>query len=985
MILRLRHLWCGGLCALLALGLGSGTLQAQTFQLLFETFNAGPSAFSLNTADLGGTTGPNTWAINNAYLGDGVYPRTPSQDSTFFGTINGAPLSRYLHIRDSGFPAAPNANYDPTAPSDAFAAMNGSYCTLGLTDVTFSFFYTCDGNVNDYGQVYYSADGGPWTPVGMAKYNNKEQWQFESITDPAFENVEDLRFGFRWINGGGTSVKSTSFAVDDVVLVATYDPVANPIDIDITFVSPDPVCLESNLLMFWEISEPLCEGSYRIELSSAGGSFPASPTSLGVFTIAASDTTGAILSLPIPGTLPADTCYRVRISRLSPLPAIAGEASICFEIEDCPNTITTLQPAVTLDTNAVCINSVMDVPFFSTGAFIAGNTYTAELSDSTGDFSSPSIIGTLSSSATFDPSLGSPPGTVSGLVPTVPPGCGYYIRVTSNIPSTIGSTWGPFCIQECDIETNEIEDIFICISESMGASVDVPIGMNIWDTLAMYCDTNSFSIEVLDPMTFGSVSDGDLGVVVSDSDTTVTLTVPDLPGLLGLGLAPGVWYMRINGDCTSDIENRLGTLIHLTIGAPAETPPEMIPQDSLVCEGGLASFLVTPYNIESQYQFQYLPSGTPFLWAFNPILINLAGFTGPLAIRVREINYGCPGPWSDTATIQVIDEPDVDIAVDEPICTGDTVQFDVDFFTETFYEWTVSGGMVADTANNVIRMVFDDPGPYDIEIFGLNICGSGTGSRTIDVVETTPVVAEDDPTICIGQSLTLSAVSTGIVDYIWYAADTAAALGPFLDVSPDSTESFVVWGTNVEGCPDWDTVTVFVESPRTELADSLPICPGGQAELDGGYPGGSYTWIGIPDAGTEQLQEVGAPGMYAVVVSAPNEPCPVTREYIVYEVIDVCGALLYVPNAFSPNGDGQNDFFTVFGEAVLEYDIRIFNRWGQVVYASNDAGAVNNPEAGWDGRFRGEDQETGTYIFTIQAVGGDGNRVQETGEIFLVR
>jgi hypothetical protein len=591
---------------------------------------------------------------------------------------------------------------------------------LGLTNVTFSFFYTCDGTVDDYGQVYYSADGGPWTPVGMAKYNNADQWQFESITDPAFENVEDLRFGFRWVNSGTAPTNSTSFAVDDVILVATYDPIANPIDIDITFVSPDPVCQESNLLIFWEISEPLCEGSYRIELSNAGGTFPATPTSLGVFTIASSDTLGAILTLPIPGTTPPDTCYRVRISRLSPLPAIVGEASICFEIEDCPNTITTLQPAVTLDTNAVCINSVIDVPFFSTGAFIIGNTYTAELSDSTGDFSSPSIIGTLSSSATFDPSLGSPPGTVSGLVPTVPPGCGYFIRVTSNIPATTGSTWGPFCIQECDIETNEIEDIFICISESMGASVDVPIGTNIWDSLIMYCDTNSFSIEVLDPMTFTSVSDGDLGAVLSDTDTLVTLTVPDLMGLLSLGLAPGVWYMRINADCSSDDENSLGTVIHLTIGAPAETPPDITPLDSLVCEGGLASFLVSPYNIESQYQFQFLPSGTPFLWAFNPILVNLAGFTGPLAIRVREINYGCPGPWSDTATIQVIDEPDVTIAVDEPVCTGDTVPFSVDFFVETFYEWTVSGGTIADTANNVIRMVFDDPGPYDIEIFGLN-------------------------------------------------------------------------------------------------------------------------------------------------------------------------------------------------------------------------------------------------------------------------
>jgi gliding motility-associated-like protein len=958
---------------------------AQTFQLLFETFDAGGSAFSLNTADLGGTTGPNTWVINDQYLGGGTYPRTPSQDSTFFGTINGAPDSRYLHIRDSGFPAAPNANYDPTAPSDAFAAMNGSYCTLGLTDVTFSFFYTCDGNTDDYGQVYYSADGGPWTPVGSAKYNNRDQWQFESITDPAFENVEELRFGFRWVNAGGTSVKSTSFAVDDVILVATYDPVANPIDIDITFVSPDPVCQESNLLLIWETSAPLCEGSYRIELSTAGGSFPATPASLGVFTIAAADTFGAILTLPIPGTTPPDPCYRVRISRLSPLPAIVGEASICFEIQDCPNTITTLQPAVTLDTNAVCINSVIDVPFFSTGAFITGNTYTAELSDSTGDFSSPSIIGTLNSSATFDPALGSPPGTVSGLVPTVPPGCGYFIRVTSNIPATVGSTWGPFCIQECDIETNEIEDIFLCISESMGTSVDVPIGTNIWDSLISYCDTNSFSVEVLDPMTFAQVSDGDLGLVVSDSDTTLTLVCPDLPGLLALGLAPGVWYMRINADCSSDAENALGTVIHLTIGAPAEDPPLLIPQDSLVCEGGLASFLVTPYNIESRYQFQFLPAGTPFFWAFNPILVNLAGFTGPLQLRVREINYGCPGPWSDTATIDVIDEPVVAIDAPDPICTGDTIELGVPFFTETFYEWTVSGGLVTDTANNVIRMLFDAPGSYDVSIFGLNICGSGTGTRTLEVSETDPVNAGEDPVLCIGQSITLNGFTPEILDYAWYAADTVADVGSLFPVTPDTTSVFVLWGTNAEGCVATDTVVVFVEEPRTEFADSVSICPGGTAALDAGYPGGTYTWPDVPDASGQQVEDVRAPGTYTVVLTNPAEACPVTREFVVYEVIDICGAILHVPNAFSPNGDGVNDFFTVFGQAVLDYEIRVFNRWGELVYLSDDAGEVGNTADGWDGRYRGEPQPLGTYVYTITATGGDGVTVQRTGQVTLVR
>ena len=101
--------------------------------------------------------------------------------------------------------------------------------------------------------------------------------------------------------------------------------------------------------------------------------------------------------------------------------------------------------------------------FFSTGVYLPGNVYTAQLSDSTGSFDSPYTIGTFTSSATYDPALGSMPGMVSGIVPVVPPGCSYFIRVVSSAPEVTGSVYGPLCIQECDIETNDITDIYVYI------------------------------------------------------------------------------------------------------------------------------------------------------------------------------------------------------------------------------------------------------------------------------------------------------------------------------------------------------------------------------------------------------------------------------------------------------------------------------------------------------------------------------------------
>ncbi|MFI5173115.1 MAG: hypothetical protein ACHQFW_12040, partial [Chitinophagales bacterium] len=373
-----------------ALGLG-----AQTFQLYTEDFNGPAPGFTLNTPGPGGAaSGTNQWVINDSYAGGFGYPNTTTQDLTEFGTIGGAPMSTYLHIYDlEGAPAITCASYNPDNASDNFAEMTSGFCTLGLVNIEFTFFWLGNGGPGDYGQVYYSADGGPWTAVGMGLYNDQELWKYEVITDPAFEDVADLKFGFRWINNDDGGDSEISFAIDDIIAVGTYDEAIHPVDIVIDFLFPDPVCKLSTLIIGWSLTDPLCDGIYEIELSNAAGVF-ATPTSLGVFNIFAEDTTGAIAVI-IPGVVPDGTCYKVRINRTSPLPEINGEASICFEIENCPNTITTLQPVVTYDSNAVCVNSVIDVPFFSTGVFTPGNVYTAQLSDSLGSFASPSVIGTF--------------------------------------------------------------------------------------------------------------------------------------------------------------------------------------------------------------------------------------------------------------------------------------------------------------------------------------------------------------------------------------------------------------------------------------------------------------------------------------------------------------------------------------------------------------------------------------------------------------
>ncbi len=86
-----------------------------------------------------------------------------------------------------------------------------------------------------------------------------------------------------------------------------------------------------------------------------------------------------------------------------------------------------------------------------------------------------------------------------------------------------------------------------------------------------------------------------------------------------------------------------------------------------------------------------------------------------------------------------------------------------------------------------------------------------------------------------------------------------------------------------------------------------------------------------------------------------------------------------IPNAFTPNTDGINDIFRVQGQNIKTLNGKIFNRWGQELFAWSD---VNG---GWDGMYKGKDVPEGTYFYAITVVFEDGEIKSFTGSILLTR
>ena len=188
--------------------------------------------------------------------------------------------------------------------------------------------------------------------------------------------------------------------------------------------------------------------------------------------------------------------------------------------------------------------------------------------------------------------------------------------------------------------------------------------------------------------------------------------------------------------------------------------------------------------------------------------------------------------------------------------------------------------------------------------------------------------------------------------YTWLPAvsDSSSASGL-------NTGHYQVTITDSAGCALIDTFNVGGKSTvieRPNLGVDTFICPGsGTVILNAGVYQ-SYFW---QDSSTQQHFSVIDSGTYWVVVTDSNG----CKSSDTIQVAEKCNDNFVVPSAFTPNGDGKNDLFKPFFiDMPVKYSIHIYNRWGALVYESNDA------STGWDGTFKGKPQPSGTFIYYIQ-------------------
>jgi gliding motility-associated-like protein len=346
---------------------------------------------------------------------------------------------------------------------------------------------------------------------------------------------------------------------------------------------------------------------------------------------------------------------------------------------------------------------------------------------------------------------------------------------------------------------------------------------------------------------------------------------------------------------------------------------------------------------------------------------------------VVSVLNGCPSPPA-TWRVQVIPPAEGD-TVDVEICSGGTYDFygkqlkEAGVYSQTFYGVTADGCDSVTSVRIIVRPPVSDTlfaaicsgGSYDFH--GRVVTQEGWYTDSLRTAEGCDSLSVLRLTINPPVEATLSVFICSGEDYV-FGERKISEPGVYRDTTKTAS-----------GC---DSVTVlhlsFYEKQKVSaqyehfrvpcIGDTVTVLASG-AE--------SYAWIqgGQRREGNPQKAAITDLETSVLLMGTDRNGCTDTATLTIGA--EPC-CKVFVPGAFTPNGDGRNDRFRILSPSgMAEYRIRIFNRWGQEVFASED---INSS---WDGMFNGAPAEVGTYFYHVSGKCLTGAEVNERGDLTLIR
>jgi gliding motility-associated-like protein len=408
--------------------------------------------------------------------------------------------------------------------------------------------------------------------------------------------------------------------------------------------------------------------------------------------------------------------------------------------------------------------------------------------------------------------------------------------------------------------------------------------------------------------------------------------------------APGLYWVSVSDSCGNTSSDTIR--IQATASIPVSIGPDRSKcnQDTLHLNAPVG-FL--NYSWSNNYTISSLSTQT--------ITVNPS--TNTDYYLKAEKTSGCFA--FDTIRITVYQSPPVDLGLDLSICSGDSAVIAArDGFAR--YQWS--------NGENANRLTVKTAGSYSVVATTFEGCKSFDTVKLVNVFPNPVVRLDHNNSLCTGASRLLDAGPFS--SFRWNVGST----GQTISINKMGTYAVEVMDHN--GCRGTDTtvITTLLPLPIQFLPSDTAICSYGSLTLKANTAYKTYLWSTNALGSSITINQ---PGLYWLQVKDGND-CE-GKDSIVVSPKE-CMKGLYVPTAFSPNGDRKNEVFRpmLFGN-VKHYQFTVYNRWGQVIYQTTE------PGKGWNGSYGGSTQDSNVFVWTCSyQLEGDALKT-ERGTVLLIR
>nr|MBA2610553.1 gliding motility-associated C-terminal domain-containing protein [Bacteroidota bacterium] len=322
---------------------------------------------------------------------------------------------------------------------------------------------------------------------------------------------------------------------------------------------------------------------------------------------------------------------------------------------------------------------------------------------------------------------------------------------------------------------------------------------------------------------------------------------------------------------------------------------------------------------------------------------------------------------STLSTVVVNPLPLISIASPSTICKGQSALMTASGATS--YTWNTGPLTSTQSVSPLVSTTYSAVGQ------DANGC-INTGTVLLNVLVQPTLNITGTPTVCLGNVLTLTAA--GGLYYNWSTGDSTNVV----TINPQANVIYTV-SSGISPCNSSTifAVTVYTPQSQTPSADPAIIIYGASSVIYGNVPTGNpFNWSFSPDISCNTCETntvTPAETTIYTITTTDNNGCVVTNTVLV-QVDVICGDV-FVPSAFSPNGDGFNDTWCVYGNCISSMSIQLYNRWGEKIYENE------NKSSCWDGTFNGVKQNDAVFIYQLTANFVNGEKIVRKGNVTLKR